>query len=166
MHPQTLFDAQTLAHLQSVRTTTHSRLASNLRAYVTRALNDGAQPASDPCNQPIPSLRATVAPLAVITRLLEDSSDAEWQQFKADALTRLRQHCAASWCMVTDIDLAADIMAGALGYDVLFDFLTQEERDACRAKLVAEAKRLADAADGGVMHGGWWVDDLLNNHNW
>src|SRR5215203_2809070 len=76
--------------------------------------------------------------------------------------TNLMNHCNAAWSDDEDLGQAADILNGAVGYDVLYDLLTSGQRTACLNKIAASAQDLANAADSGI----WWTTDLVQNHNW
>lgn len=85
---------------------------------------------------------------------------------RTNAINSLMAHCGSTWATNNDLEQAADIMNGAIGYDLLHDLLTQEQQTVCRDKIAVSAKALADAADAGVSGGGWWKPDLVQNHNW
>jgi len=143
-HPQTVWDATELNRLRSVRTTTHSALASNLRAYLDRW--NGA-----------PVDGSNVLGFAMITRIMGDQT-----QDRANAIASLMNHCNAAWSTDKDLGQASAILNGAAGYDVLYDILTPAQRTTCRNQIASSAQDMANSADGGV----WWTTDLVQNHNW
>jgi len=94
---------------------------------------------------------------AMMTRILGDQAPD-----RTNAITSLMNHCNAAWSDDEDLGQAADILNGAVGYDVLYDLLTSGQRTACLNKIAASAQDLANAADSGI----WWTTDLVQNHNW
>jgi hypothetical protein len=143
-HPQTVWDAAELARLRSVRTTTHAALSKNIIAYLDKY---NAKPVG-PNN---------VMGFAMMTRIMGDR-----EQDKANAIASLMEHCNRAWSTDLDLHQSFDIVNGAIGYDVLYDLLTPEQRQICRNRIADSAKKLADAADAGE----WWTTDLVQNHNW
>jgi len=61
-----------------------------------------------------------------------------------------------------DLNWAADLLNGAIGYDMLFDFLANDEISRFQAKIADGATRLASYAN----RPGFWTHDLVQNHNW
>jgi Domain of unknown function (DUF4962) len=143
-HPQTVWNSSELDHLRSVRTTTHSTLANNLRTYLDRYKST-------------PVAGSNVMGFAMMTRIWGDQA-----QDKANAIASLMNHCNAEWSADRDLNQARDILNAAVGYDVLYDLLSSGQRTTCRNKIAASAQDLASAADGGI----WWATDLVQNHNW
>ncbi|MBI5479306.1 MAG: DUF4962 domain-containing protein [Deltaproteobacteria bacterium] len=140
-HPQTVFDAAELVELQATRSTTRAALASNLKAYLDRHL--GA------------SLGRDTAGFAIAAVVFDDPT------YTDAAVSKLMGYCPN---LSTDNDLGqgGDLLAASIAYDVLYDLLTQAQRDTCRGAIAACAANLAQAIAGGI----WWVGDMVQNHNW
>lgn len=141
-HPQTVWDAADLERLRAGRDGTHAALADNLRAYLER--HAGAD------------LGGNVAGFAMAARIIADGA---WEQA---AVAKLAAFCGDSWSSDGDLGQARDLMNGAIAYDVLHELLSPAQRDACRARIAASARGLADLA----RNGEWWVEDMVQNHNW
>lgn len=53
------------------------------------------------------------------------------------------------------------LISAAIGYDVLYDWLSEEEQQFCKRKIAEHANRMAEAASNNA----WWRD-MVQNHNW
>ena len=151
MHPQTLFDAASLAALRAATAGTHAALATNLEKYLM-ANNAVLAPSVAPAIE-----AAHAAAFPTITRLMGDRP--------ADVTTAaaiLDHHFGRQWSGDRDLGQATDLATGAIGYDVFFDLLDPAKQASYRTKIAASAADLAVAATAGE----WWTTDLVQNHNW